>query len=72
MTPDYRPTRLATIKQQVSFHQEERRRVATDHTLTADLQAVLFTYHDTIIRWLQEQVTSLGTLTRVRGDATSD
>ena len=57
--PDYRPGRLATLKQQASFHQEERRRVATDPTLTADLRAMLLTYHDTILRRLQEHITVL-------------
>ena len=59
MPPDYRPSRLVTLKQQVSFHQEEQRRVATDHALTADLRAMLVTYHAAIIRWLQEQVATM-------------
>jgi hypothetical protein len=59
MIPDYRHSRLATLKQQVSFHQEEQRRVATDHAVAADLRAMLVTYHDTILRRLQEHVTAL-------------
>jgi hypothetical protein len=59
MIPDYRPSRLATLKQQVAFHQEEQRRLATDHALAADLRAMLVTYHNTIIRWLQEQVAAM-------------
>jgi len=59
MTPDYRPSRLTTLKQQVAFHQEAQRRVATDPVLTADLRAMLLTYHDTILRRLQEHVTAL-------------
>ncbi len=57
--PEYRPTRLATLQQELRSLQEKRQQVETDPSLDADRRAIEVGYYDGILRWLQGQVTSL-------------
>jgi hypothetical protein len=59
VAPDSHPTRLASLQSQIRLHQQQQREVEDDPALTADLRAMLVTYHSAIIRWLQEQVAAM-------------
>jgi hypothetical protein len=59
MSPDYRPQQIASLKQQIGFHQQRREDIEADPTIDNDRKAMELTYHDKIIEHLQEQVTSL-------------
>lgn len=50
VAPDSHPTRLGSFQSQIRFHQQQQREVEDDPALTADLRAMLLTYHGAIIR----------------------
>ena len=57
--PEYRPTRLAALQQELRYLQEKRQQVQADPSLDANRRAIEVRYYDAIIRRLQEQVTTL-------------
>ena len=65
--PDYRPTRLATLRQELRWLQEKRQHVETDPSLDAERRAVEIRYYDAIIPWLQEGVERLEVALRCAG-----
>jgi len=57
--PDFRPTRLATLEQELRYLQEKRQQVETDPSLDGDRRAIELGYYDAIIRGLQERMARL-------------
>jgi hypothetical protein len=57
--PEYRPTRLATLQQEIRYLQEKRQQVETDPSLDANRRAIEVGYYNWILRWLQERVARL-------------
>lgn len=58
-SPAYPPAWFASVRRQLAFHDERRKHVHTDPTLSHEARAIHLTYHDKIIAWLQEQLAGL-------------
>ena len=55
-TPEYHTSRLAVLWQELFFHRERQKIVATDPGLTADDRAWNLAYHNWIIKRPRQQL----------------
>jgi len=59
MPPEDRTARIASLKRQLRFHQERRKRVEHDPELTAEDRTRKLIYHDSVIDRLRVQLIDL-------------
>ena len=58
-TPEYRASRLASLRRELFFHHERRKMVETDPKLTAEERVEQLEYHDRLVMRLLGQLIKL-------------